>query len=311
MGMSNLYGPRDDESNIDTLCRAYELGVTFFDTAEVYGPRHHNELLLGRVFGGSFHELVVATKIGMSVDEASGRTRIENGRPVVDGSPGNLRRAAMSSRRRLHRDRIDLVYLHRIDSRVPIEDSVGALAELVEEGVIGAIGLSEASADTIRRAHAIHPIAAVQTEYSIFERGVERNGVLDVTSELGIAFIPYAPLGRGLLTGRVRQDFDFSDFRRTDPRMSGSNLEANLVVVEAIQRIAKARGNSAAQLAVAWTLAKGGVPIPGASRRRHLEENVAAADVKLSSTEIASLDSLEQLKAGARYATNLLAGLTI
>jgi aryl-alcohol dehydrogenase-like predicted oxidoreductase len=310
MGMSTTYGASDDKQSLATLRRAAELGVTLFDTAEVYGP-YHNEQLVGRGLAEVRDRVVIATKVGFGIKD--GKLQLAGGTPVIDGSPAHVTAAVEGSLRRLGTDRIDLLYLHRIDPKVPIEDTVGALASLVEEGKIGYIGLSEASATTIRRAHAVHPIAAVQSEYSLFERGIETNGVLDTVRELGIANVAYSPLGRGFLTGRLDLDnLDATDFRNLDPRLHGDNLQANLRIVRAVARLATAKGVKPSQLALAWTIAQGAMPIPGTRRIPYLEENVAAASITLAEAELAELDETAPVGAasGDRYPAGHMETLT-
>lgn len=302
MGMSMVYGPSSEEESRATLLRAVEAGITFFDTAEVYGP-FHNEELLGRTLAEVPDRPVLATKVGFAFTDG-GELQIVDGKPVVDGRPEHVTRAVEGSLRRLGTEHIDLVYLHRIDPKVAIEDTVQALSTLVAAGKIGHIGLSEAAPATIRRAHAVHPITAVQSEYSLFERGVEVNGVLATVRELGIGFVPYSPLGRGFLTGQLQPDrLDPTDFRNGDPRLQGTHLAANLRIVAAVGELAEAKGVTPAQLALAWTIARGGVPIPGTRRVRYLEENIAAAEIALSADELAALDEAAPVGAasGDRY----------
>ena len=246
---------------------------------------------------------MIATKVGFGFAD-DGKLKLVDGKPVVDGRPDHIRAAVDGSLRRLGTDHIDLLYLHRIDPTVPIEDTMTALAELVTAGKIGHIGLSEAASATIRRAHAVHPVTAVKSEYSLFERGVEANGVLETVREPGIGFVPYSPLGCGFLTGQLKLDqLDATDFRNADPRLHGDNLDANLRIVQAINTIADSKGVAASQLAIAWTIAQGGVPIPGTRRVRYLEENVAAADITLTSDELAALDEAAPIgpASGDRY----------
>ncbi|MGG0177779.1 aldo/keto reductase [Gottfriedia acidiceleris] len=307
MGMSTTYGPSNDEESLATLRRAIELGITYFDTAQTYGP-FHNEELLGRAFASYRDQVVISTKVGFGFTD-DGQLKIVDGKPVVDGRPEHIVKSIEGSLRRLKTDYIDLVYLHRIDPTVPIEETIVAMSKLVMGGKIGHIGLSEASADTIRRAHAVHPITAVQTEYSLFERGVELNGVLETVLELGIGFVPYSPLGRGFLTGQLKVDqLDPTDFRNYDPRLGGKNLEANLHIVEAISCIAKEKGVKPSQLALAWTMAQGGVPIPGTRRIVYLEENVAATEIILSKDELAKLDKVAPagVASGERYSEGMM-----
>nr|WP_208007608.1 aldo/keto reductase [Labedella endophytica] len=297
MGMSAYYtgAAVDDGASIRTLHRAIDLGVTLFDTAEIYGP-YLNESLLGRAFAGRRDEVVIATKFGNRATPEGGR--------VVDGSPENVRRSIEGSLERLGTDHVDLYYQHRIDPNTPIEETVGALAELVEEGKILHIGLSEASVETIRRAHAVHPITALQTEYSLWSRDPEAE-LLPVLRELGIGFVPYSPLGRGFLTGDIRSidALDANDFRRNNPRFASGNLEENIRIVEEVDAVATEAGATSAQVALAWLLAQGGdvVPIPGTKRVERLEENVGSAAITLSAEQIERLSSLPA-PAGERYA---------
>jgi aryl-alcohol dehydrogenase-like predicted oxidoreductase len=297
MGMSQSYGEADEAESLATLDRALELGVTFLDMAEVYGP-FTNEALLGRALAGRRDRVVLATKFGF---------RIEGGKMVaLDSRPGHVREAVEGSLRRLRTDRIDLLYQHRVDPAVPIEETVGAMAELVREGKVRHLGLSEAGARTIRRAHAVHPIAALQSEYSLWERNLEPE-IVPLLRQLGIGLVPFSPLGRGFLTGAVRraEEYPESDFRRRDPRFQGANFDANVRAADAVRALAARKGATPGQLALAWLLHKGDdvVPIPGTKRRRYLEENVAAADVALSPADLASLDAAlpPEKVAGPRY----------
>jgi aryl-alcohol dehydrogenase-like predicted oxidoreductase len=298
MGMSMSYGERDDAESTATLERAIELGVTFFDTADVYGP-FINEELVGRVLGRYRDRIVLATKAGLVPPGPGGPRRI-------DGSPQHLRDACEASLRRLGTDRIDLYYLHRVDPTVPIEESVGEMARLVSEGKVRHLGLSEVSGPTLRRAHAVHPITAVQSEYSLWTRDPE-NGVLPVCRELGIGFVPFSPLGRGVLTGTVRSldRTPENDFRRGLPRFQSGNLEKNLAQVDRLAEIARATGCTAGQLALAWVLAQGDdiVPIPGTKRRRFLEENVRATEISLSPSDLGAIEEAIPMgsASGARY----------
>lgn len=299
MGLSQAYGVQDEEASIRTLHRAVELGVTFFDTAEVYGP-HRNERLLGRALKPHRDRLVIATKFGFTYNPA----RRDFGEITgTDGSPANARRVAEASLKRLDTDVIDLYYLHRADPAVPIEETVGAMADLVAEGKVRAIGLSEVSADTLRRAHAVHPITALQSEYSLWTRDVETNGVLAACRDLGVSFVPFSPLGRGFLTGQVTMGE--GDFRESLPRFQPKNAEANRKLVAVIEQIATAKGATAAQVALAWVLAQGAdiIPIPGAKKIPHLEQNVAAAGVTLDQADLALLDQTfaPEHVAGGRY----------
>lgn len=299
MGMTWAYGASDETEAVATIRRALDLGVTFFDTAEVYGP-HTNERLLGRALGPDRNRVVVATKFGFRIVDG----RMEG----VDGRPENVRRACEASLERLGTDRIDLLYQHRVDPEVPIEETVGAMAGLVREGKVRFLGLSEASAATLERAHAVHPISALQSEYSLFERGVEA-AVLPACRRLGIGLVPYSPLGRAFLAGEARRAEDYSDrtdFRAGLPRFQGANYDHNLRLVEALRGVAAGLGATPAQVALAWLLQQGDdiVPIPGTKRRRWLEENVAATSLRLPATATAELDRLfaPGAVAGERYA---------
>jgi aryl-alcohol dehydrogenase-like predicted oxidoreductase len=297
MGMSEFYGDADDAESVATIHRALELGVTMLDTADMYGP-HTNEELVGRAIADRRDGVVLATKFGIVRDPDAPVSR------GVDGSRAYVRRSAEGSLRRLGVDHIDLYYLHRVDPETPIEETVGAMAELVQEGKVRFIGLSEAAPDTIRRAHAVHPLTALQTEYSLWARQPE-DELLPLLRELGIGFVPYSPLGRGFLTGTVRSldALAADDFRRQQPRLQGENLAANLPIVDAIRELAEARGATAGQVALAWVHAQGQdvVPIPGTKRRRWLEENVAALDLELGPDELARLDAVGSAR-GDRYA---------
>jgi len=301
MGMSFAYGrpeERDERESIATIHRAIDLGVTFFDTAEAYGP-HTNEELLARALAGRRDRVVIATKFGFTFD---GKGAIAG----TDSRPAHIREVVEASLRRLRTDHIDLLYQHRVDRNVPIEDVVGAMAMLVREGKVRHLGLSEAGERTLRRAHAVHPIAALQSEYSLWERNLEPQ-IIPVLRELGIGLVPFAPLGRGFLTGAVKraEDYPEGDYRRGDPRYQGENFDANVRAAGAVRDVAAKRGAKPGQVAIAWLLAKGPdvVPIPGSKSRTHLEENAGAADVLLSAQELAALDaalSAEKVS-GPRY----------
>ncbi|MEI7717706.1 MAG: aldo/keto reductase [Mycobacterium sp.] len=299
MGMSVAYAGAgsDDAESIRTIHRAIDLGVTLIDTAEIYGP-YVNEELLARALQGRRDQVVLATKFGLLS---------HTGRNSLDSSPANIRTAVDGSLRRLGTDHIDLYYQHRLDRQTPIEDTVGALAELVAAGKVRRIGLSEVGPNTIRRAHAVHPIAAVQSEYSLWTRDPEDNGVLATVRELGIGFVPYSPLGRGFLSGEIRSVDDFApdDFRRRNPRFLGENLDRNLELVDRVTQIADEKGVTASQLALAWVLAQGTdvVPIPGTRRISYLEQNVAAAEIVLSADDLARIDEAAPsgIAAGDRY----------
>lgn len=306
MGMSEFYGPRDDAQSMQVLHRAADLGVTFFDTADMYGP-HHNEELLGRFLRERKPQVEIATKFGIV------RKPGEYAR-TIDNSAEYARAACEASLRRLGVERIDLYYVHRIDRSRPIEEVMEALSSLVRAGKIGHIGLSEVSAATLRRAHAVHPVAAVQTEYSLWSRDVESD-VLPTCRELGIGFVPYSPLGRGFLTGTFdgQSDFADGDFRANLPRFSAENIDANRRIVDVVRSLALTKDCTSAQIALAWLLSKGDhiVPIPGTKRLKYLEENVEAVDVVLSPDEITALEAgVSELKvAGGRYTDEGMKGL--
>ncbi|MDL5157887.1 aldo/keto reductase [Actinomycetospora termitidis] len=310
MGMTFAYGGQDDDESRATLRRALELGITFFDTADMYGP-HTNEQLLGSVLGAHRDQVEIATKFGNEIGPDGKGTGRVNGRPEY------LRGQIDGSLARLGTDHVDLYYQHRVDPSVPIEETWGALGELVEAGKVRHLGISEAAPETIRRAHATAPVSAVQTEYSLFTREVEDDGVLDVCRELGIGFVPYSPLGRGFLSGDIRSTDDLpeGDWRRNAPRFSGEALQANLRVLEQVEEIASAKGVPTTVLALAWVLAKqippGVVPIPGTKRRRYLEENVRALDVTLTDDELAAIDEAAPLgvATGQRYPEAAMGGL--
>jgi aryl-alcohol dehydrogenase-like predicted oxidoreductase len=299
MGMSAFYGTSDEGEAIRTIHRAIELGCTFLDTAEMYGP-HKNEELVGRALKDRRDEVVLATKFGIRPDA----TPEEPNRRVIDGTPENVRRSIEGSLKRLGTDHVDLYYQHRIDPDTPIEDTVGALAELVQQGKIRHIGLSEAAPDTIRRAHAVHPITAVQSEYSLWSRDIESE-VLPTLRELGIGLVAYSPIGRGFLAGRFADpsELDEGDFRRSNPRFTGDNLERNQRLAAKIREIAEEKGVTSGQLALAWVLAQGEdiVPIPGTKRVAYLEENWGATEVQLSDDELERIESELPEAAGERY----------
>jgi aryl-alcohol dehydrogenase-like predicted oxidoreductase len=301
MGMSAFYGVTDEQESTATIQRALELGIDFIDTAQLYGPLT-NEELVGRAIKGHRDEYVIATKFARRTEEATPGDLSSLG--PLDGSAEHVHSSVEGSLARLGTDHIDLYYQHRVDPNVEIEETVGAMAELVEQGKILHIGLSEAAPETIRRAHAVHPITAVQTEYSLWTRDPEVE-VLPTCRELGIGFVPYSPLGRGFLSGRFKspEDLDEGDFRRHGPRFTGENLEANLKLAAKVQEIANDKGVTPAQLALAWVLAQGEdlVPIPGTKRRTYLEQNAAAIDVELTADELARIDAELPQAAGDRY----------
>jgi len=301
LGMSQSYGVADDAESLATLERALELGVTLFDTAEVYGP-FKNEELLGRALRGRRAKVAIATKFGW---------RIEDGKVTgTDSRPEHVREVTEASLRRLGTDYIDLLYQHRVDPQVPIEETVGAMARLVEEGKVRYLGLSEAGEANIRRAHATHPITALQSEYSLWERNLEAQ-IVPLLRELGIGLVPFCPLGRGFLAGSARRSEEYppTDWRFSDPRFQGEHFDANVRAAAIVREMAAERGATAAQMALAWLLHKGAdiVPIPGTKRRTYLEENVGAAGVSLSEDEIARLDRAMETVSGARYNDRLMA----
>jgi aryl-alcohol dehydrogenase-like predicted oxidoreductase len=308
MGMSQSYGSaeeRDERESVATIHRALELGVTFFDTAEVYGP-FTNEELVGRALKGRRNGIVIATKFGFRID-GDQRSLTE-----LDSRPAHIRKAVEGSLRRLGTDYIDLLYQHRVDPAVPIEDVVGAMADLVSQGKVRFLGLSEAGENTIRRAHAIHPIAALQSEYSLWERNLE-DRIIPLLRELGIGLVPFSPLGRGFLTGTAKraEEYPEGDFRRGDPRYQGENFDANMRAASAVHELAAHKGATPGQIALAWLLHKGNdvVPIPGTKRRRYLEENVAAADLRLDEAMLERLNAALPPggAAGPRYGESMMA----
>jgi aryl-alcohol dehydrogenase-like predicted oxidoreductase len=309
MGMSSVYGAAEDATSIAVIHRAIELGVTFLDTADIYGAGH-NEDLVGRAIRDRRHKVVLATKFGNVI-----RGSWADGKGYdIDGSPAYVRHAAEASLERLGVDTIDLYYQHRVDPATPIEDTVGAMADLVKEGKIRWLGLSEAGPETIRRAHAVHPIAALQTEYSLWTRDPE-DELLALTQELGITFVAYSPLGRGFLTGAIRSPEDLApnDWRRLNPRFQGDNFRKNLELVEELQAMAREKGTTAAQLALAWLLTRGEhvVPIPGSRRIERVEENAAAADITLDYDDLRRLELIAPVgaAAGLRYPETMMAAL--
>lgn len=299
MGMSEFYGPTDEKSSVETIDRAVELGITMFDTADMYGP-FRNEELVGRALRGKRDRVIIATKFGNVRDPNDPTKR------SISGTPEYVRQACDASLRRLGVETIDLYYQHRVDTHTPIEETVGAMSDLVLAGKVRYLGLSEAASNTIRRAHKVHPISALQSEYSLWSRDPE-SGVLDTCRELGIGFVPYSPLGRGFLTGRIKSidDLAADDFRRASPRFQGTNFQTNLDLVERVEAIARAKGCTPAQLALAWVLAQGDdiVPIPGTRHVSRLEENVGALQVTLSAEDLRRIDAVapKGVAAGERY----------
>ncbi|WP_375435816.1 aldo/keto reductase [uncultured Hymenobacter sp.] len=291
MGMTgfaggSVYGQADEAESIATIHRALELGVTMLDTADIYGP-FDNERLVGRAVAGRREQAIIASKFGFEVDDAGTMSGKINGRPEY------VRSSVERSLRHLNTDYLDLYYLHRLDPNTPIEETVGAMSRLVEEGKVRFLGLSEVPGDIVRRAHQTHPITALQTEYSLFDRRVEEEGIVQTARAMGIGFVAYSPLGRGFLSGEIKtpDDFEPTDSRRYFPRYQGENFYKNLALVEQLQTLATAKGVTAAQLALAWVLAQGVVTIPGTKRRKNLEQNVAAAAISLSPVELANLEA--------------------
>jgi len=306
MGMSEFYGPGDDAESIATIHRALEMGIYFLDTADVYGP-HKNEELVGRAIKDKRDQFLIATKFGIVRDPKNPGTR------GVSGKPEYVRQSCEASLRRLGIETIDLYYQHRVDPSTPIEDTVDAMARLVKDGKVRYLGLSEASPETVRRAMKVHPITALQTEYSLWTRDPETNGVLATCRELGIGFVDYSPLGRGFLTGQLQryEDFAADDYRRNSPRFQGENFQKNLDLVREVNRLAVEKGCKVSQLALAWVMAQGEdiVPIPGTKRRKYVEENAVAAEIKLSNQDLARLDEVFPIDAaaGQRYPEQMMA----
>ena len=303
MGMTtiaggDIYGKADEKEAIATIHRSLELGGNFLDTADLYGPLL-NERLIAKTIKGNRNKYIIATKFGFEINDDEQLTWAFNGKPEY------VRKAAERSLKNLETDVIDLYYLHRLDPNTPVEETVGAMADLVKEGKVRYIGLSEVSAQTIQKAHKVHPLTAVQTEFSLFEREAEENGVLQTLRDLGIGFVAYSPLGRGFISGEIKSPDDFpeNDFRRSIPRFQGEQFYKNIELVNAIKTMAESKGITASQLALAWVIAKGIVPIPGTKRVKYVEENIAAASVSLNEDEMAELESIVPLgtNTGARY----------
>ncbi len=303
MGMTqiagaDIYGKADEQQSIATIHRSLALGGNFLDTADLYGPLH-NERLIAKAIKGNRDKYIIATKFGFEIDDNEQLTW------KINGEKDYVKKAVERSLKNLGTDYIDLYYLHRVDPNTPIEETVGAMAELVKEGKIGYIGLSEVSSATIRKAHQVHPLTAVQTEYSFFERSAEESGITTTLAELGIGFVAYSPIGRGFLTGDVQKPEDLAadDFRRTIPRFQGENFYKNIELVNAIKELAVAKGISASQLAIAWIISKGFLPIPGTKRVKYVEENIAASNIDLTAQEIERLEAIVPLglSTGDRY----------
>jgi len=289
-GDADMYGKSDEKEAIATIHRSLELGGNFLDTADLYGP-FTNERLIAKAIEGQRDEYIIATKFGWEIDDNEQVTW------KINGEKEYVKKSVERSLKNLKTDYIDLYYMHRLDKNVPVEETVGAMADLVKEGKIGYIGLSEVSSETVKKAHAIHPISAVQSEYSLFERTVEEKGVIKTLNELGIGFVAYSPLGRGFLSGNIKtiEDLPENDFRRGIPRFQGEQFQRNIELVEAIENMAKEKQITSSQLALAWIISKGIVPIPGTKRRKYLEQNIAASDIQLTENDLATLESIVPL----------------
>jgi aryl-alcohol dehydrogenase-like predicted oxidoreductase len=289
-GDADMYGKSDEKEAIATIHRSLELGGSFLDTADLYGP-FTNERLIAKAIEGQRDEYIIATKFGWEIDDNEQVTW------KINGEKEYVKKSVERSLKNLKTDYIDLYYMHRLDKNVPVEETVGAMADLVKEGKIGYIGLSEVSSETVKKAHAVHPISAVQSEYSLFERTVEEKGVIKTLNELGIGFVAYSPLGRGFLSGNIKtiEDLPENDFRRGIPRFQGEQFQRNIELVEAIENMAKEKEITSSQLALAWIISKGIVPIPGTKRRKYLEQNIAASDIQLTENDLATLESIVPL----------------
>jgi len=289
-GDADMYGKSDEKEAIATIHRSLELGGNFLDTADLYGP-FTNERLIAKAIEGQRDEYIIATKFGWEINDNEQVTW------KINGEKEYVKKSVERSLKNLKTDYIDLYYMHRLDKNVPVEETVGAMADLVKEGKIGYIGLSEVSSETVKKAHAVHPISAVQSEYSLFERTVEEKGVIKTLSELGIGFVAYSPLGRGFLSGNIKtiEDLPENDFRRGIPRFQGEQFQRNIELVEAIENMAKEKQITSSQLALAWIISKGIVPIPGTKRRKYLEQNIAASDIQLTENDLATLESIVPL----------------
>ena len=289
-GDADMYGKSDEKEAIATIHRSLELGGNFLDTADLYGP-FTNERLIAKAIEGQRDEYIIATKFGWEIDDNEQVTW------KINGQKEYVKKSVERSLKNLKTDYIDLYYMHRLDKNVPVEETVGAMADLVKEGKIGYIGLSEVSSETVKKAHAVHPISAVQSEYSLFERTVEEKGVIKTLNELGIGFVAYSPLGRGFLSGNIKtiEDLPENDFRRGIPRFQGEQFQRNIELVEAIENMAKEKEITSSQLALAWIISKGIVPIPGTKRRKYLEQNIAASDIQLTENDLATLESIVPL----------------
>ena len=295
MGMTgfeegNMYGKADEQEAIGTIHRSFELGGNFLDTADLYGPLK-NEQLIAKAIAGNRDKYIIATKFGWEIDDDNRVTW------AINGKKEYVKKAVERSLKNLNTDYIDLYYMHRLDKNTPIEETVGAMRELVKEGKVGYLGLSEVSSETVRRAHAVHPITAVQSEYSLFERTAEERGILDTLKELGIGFVAYSPLGRGFLSGQIRSidDLPENDFRRAIPRFQDAHFYKNLDLVKAIETMADEKSITASQLALAWIISKGMLPIPGTKRRKYVEQNIAATEIELSDRDLSKLESIVPL----------------